>query len=149
MAAQGRVAAPLSVMATVTLPLLYLPGYQRLQVLGIDREALGWRPPVPGDSACYALSWAFLLFAILLTVVGTVGGVLMAIVITSFTSQPNFLVEAYMALATAVAGPLALTLSILRRARWWMAVYCFLVLGQIALGYVSVYVNDVFGPFGS
>lgn len=140
MAVQGRVAAPVTLAAAVTLPWLFLSKEDRFRLLGLDRpEGDDGRGPV------------FVGAAILLAVVGTLGGLWLTASLLLFGVQPHLLVAAVVALAITVLGPVVLSRALWAEAdgagRRWMAGYCFAVLAFLAVICIGVYVNDVFGPF--
>jgi hypothetical protein len=140
MAVQGRVAAPATLAAAVTLPPLFLSKQDRFRLLGLERPDLDARRGP-----------AFTGAAIVVAVVGTLGGLFTAASALVFGVQPHLLVAAVIALVIAGLGPVAVLCSLKSdsdtRGRRWMAGYCFAVLGSVAIGYLGVYLNDVFGPF--
>jgi hypothetical protein len=66
--------------------------------------------------------------------------------LASVTMAAGGRAEPALALVAALSA-LARSLSRRRYAGRWMAGYCFAVLAFVAIQYISVYINDVFGPF--
>lgn len=139
MSVQGRVAAPAMVAAAVTVPWLFLSKPDRFRLLGMGPSGPDG-PPGP----------VFVGFAILLAVVGTLGGLFLAASALLFGVQAHLLVVALIELGIAFLGPVALMRSLRAEPPGggrWMAAYCLAVLGHLAVLSVGVYLNDVFGPF--